>query len=323
MGATRAWLVSGCDEAARQAAVEVVDLVLQQLVQVHAQAVDQGSPRLPPASREAERVLECQGEHILIRAGRAIASGCADRCIGDGMDIGKCLRDAWGLFKLDVGPLIVTAVIAAVIAGVVRLIIILATGASIASTSAGWFIGGIGVVSGFFASLLLAVVLVLVYAWFIATTLRMITRRVREHRAADFDDMADFSRIGAFAVAAVVLGIIIVIGYALLIIPGLIFTTFWLFTLPLMVDRGLGLGDAMTESQRLAREPGYLHTFAVWVVGAIVVAIVSSVLNSIPLIGPVLGLLTAPFAMAYVVSMYFQATGQGQVVDDALREGGA
>ena len=239
------------------------------------------------------------------------------------MDIGKCFRDAWGLFKLDVGPLIVTAVIAAVIAGVVRLIVVLATGASIASTSAGWFIGGIGVISGFFASLLLAVVFVLVYAWFIATTLRMIVRRVREHRAADFDDLADFSRIGAFAVAAVILGLIIVIGYALLIVPGLIFTTFWLFTLPLMVDKGLGLGDAMTESQRLAREPGYLHTFAVWVVGAIALAIVASILNWVPLIGPVLGLLTAPFGMAYVVSMYFQATGQGQIVEAALQEGGA
>jgi hypothetical protein len=53
------------------------------------------------------------------------------------------------------------------------------------------------------------------------------------------------------------------------------------------------------------------------------VAIVSSILNSIPLIGPVLGLLTAPFAIAYVVSMYFQATGRGQLVDDALAAGDA
>lgn len=239
------------------------------------------------------------------------------------MDIGKCFRDAWGLFKLDVGPLVVTALIAAVMAGLVRLVIVLATGASVLSTRAGWFIGGIGVVSGFFATLLLAVVLVLVYAWFIATTLRMIMGRVRQQRPADYADMQDFSGIGTFAVAAVVLGLIIVVGYALLIIPGLIFTTFWIFTLPLMADKGLGLGDAMTESQRLAKEPGYPHTFAVWVVGAIVVAIVSSILSPIPLIGPILGLLTAPFSVAYVVSMYFQATGRGELVDAALRQGGA
>ena len=238
------------------------------------------------------------------------------------MDIGKCFKDAWGLFKVDVGPLVVTALIAAVIAWLCRIVIVLATGASIVSTSAGWFIGGIGVVSGFFASLLLAVVLVLVYGWFIATTLRMIMGRVREHRPADYADMQDFSGIGTFAVAAVVLGLIIVVGYALLIIPGLIFTTFWLLTLPLMADRGLGLGDAMSESQRLAKEPGYLHTFAVWFVGAIAVGIVASILDRIPLIGPALGLLTAPFAVAYVLSMYFQATGQGRLVDEALLEAG-
>ncbi len=90
-----------------------------------------------------------------------------------------------------------------------------------------------------------------------------------------------------------------------------------------MADRGAGLADAMSESQQLAAESGYLQTFATWIVGAIAVAIVSSILNSIPLIGPVLGLLTAPFAIAYVVSMYFQATGRGQLVDDALAAGDA
>lgn len=239
------------------------------------------------------------------------------------MDIGKCFRDAWGLFKLDVGPLIVTALVAAVTAAIVRFVIVLAVGGSVLSTRAGWFVGGVGAVTGFFASLLLAVVLVLVYGWFIATSLRMIMGRVRQHRPADYADMQDFSGIGTYAVASVVLGLILVVGYALLIIPGLIFTTFWVFTLPLMADRGLGLGDAMSGSQQLAREGGgYLHTFAVWFVGSLAVGIVASILNALPVIGQVLGLLTAPFAVAYVVSMYFQATGQGHLVDESLRAGG-
>ncbi len=78
------------------------------------------------------------------------------------MDIGKCFRDAWGLFKLDIGPLIVTALVAAVTAAIVRSVIVLAVGGSVLSTRAGWFVGGVGVVTGFFASVLLAVVLVLV-----------------------------------------------------------------------------------------------------------------------------------------------------------------
>ena len=237
------------------------------------------------------------------------------------MDIGKCFRDAWGLFTLDVGPLIVTALVAAVIAGVVRLIVTLAVGGSVLSTRAGWFIGGVGAVSGFFVALLLAILLVLVYAWFLATTLRMIIGRVRHHRAADYADMQDVSHIGAFAVAGVVLGLILVVGYAALIVPGLILTTFWIFALPIMADRDVGLGDAMTASQELAKEPGYLNTFAVWFVGFIAVAVVASILNQIPLLGTFVGLLTAPYATAYLVSMYYQATGQGHLVDEALRAG--
>ena len=38
------------------------------------------------------------------------------------MDIGKCFKDAWGLFRIDVGPLIAAAVIAAVVMGIVNLI---------------------------------------------------------------------------------------------------------------------------------------------------------------------------------------------------------
>jgi hypothetical protein len=239
------------------------------------------------------------------------------------MDIGKCLKDAWGLFKLDIGPLLVTALIAAFVSWLVRLLVALAVGGSVWSARAGFFIGGVGFVSGFFATILLSVVLVLVYAWFISTTLRMIVGRVREHRAADYGDMQDFSRIGTFAVASVVLGVILVVAYALFVLPGLVLTTFWVFALPLMIDRSLGLGDAMTTSQQLAKEQGYMHTFAVWFVGALVVWVIFLVLGQVPLIGPIIGLLATPFATAYVVSMYFQAVGQGHLVDEALRAGGA
>jgi hypothetical protein len=136
------------------------------------------------------------------------------------MDIGKCFRDAWGLFKLDIGPRLVTALVAAVIAGVARRVIVLAVGGSVLSTRAGWFGGGVGVVSGFFASFILAVVFVLVYAWFIATALRMLVGRVRQHRPADYADLQDFTGAGAVAVAATVLGLVMVVGYALLVIPG-------------------------------------------------------------------------------------------------------
>ena len=38
----------------------------------------------------------------------------------------------------------------------------------------------------------------------------------------------------------------------------------------------------------------------------------------IPVIGFIIGLVAAPFVVAYVVSMYFQAQGQGSLIDEVL-----
>ena len=161
------------------------------------------------------------------------------------MDIGKCFRDAWGLFRLDWGPLVVTALLAGVVLEVVGVVVGLAVGGSLGAFSAVSFTG-LGFGAGLIATLLMAVVCVVVYAWMYAVTLHMILRRVRERRAAEYADLQDLDQIGAFAVAAVILGIIIGIGYLILVVPGLILTTIWLYALPLIGDRRIGVGEAMS-----------------------------------------------------------------------------
>jgi uncharacterized membrane protein len=151
-----------------------------------------------------------------------------------------------------------------------------------------------------------------------AVTFRMIVRRVRERRPADYADLQSFDQIGAFAVAAVVLGVIIGIGYMVLIVPGLILTTLWLYALPLIGDRRRGVGEAMSESKDMAARLGYFTTFVTWLVGAIVIGVIVGVLSIIPIVGVVLGLVVAPFGVAYVLSMYFQANGEGHLVDAAV-----
>lgn len=233
------------------------------------------------------------------------------------MDVGKCFRDAWGLFKLDLGPLAVTALIAAVIVGVANLVVGLAIGGGLAAVDAGGF-RGLAIGSAFVASLVLLVVSVVVYAWMYAVTFRMILRRVREHRPAQYADLQDLDLIGAFAAAAV-LGIIVGIGYLLFVIPGLILTTIWLYALPLVGDRRLGVSEAMAQSRAMAARPGYMTTFATWLVGGIVVGVIVALLSIIPVVGVVIGLVAAaPFGVAYVLSMYFQAQGEGHLIDAAL-----
>lgn len=216
------------------------------------------------------------------------------------MDIGRCFNDAWDLFLLDRGPLTATAIIAAVVVGLVRLLV--------------GFVAGLG----FLEDLLIAIAVVVVYAWMYAVVFHMMLRRVREKRPAKYSDMQDFDRIGSFATAAVVVGVIIGLGYALLVIPGLLLTTIWVYALPLTGDRGVGLSEAMSQSKRLASASGLFTTFAAWLVGAVAVGVVVGVLNWIPVVGLVVGLLAVPFGMGYVVSMYFQAIGEGHLIAEAV-----
>jgi membrane-anchored glycerophosphoryl diester phosphodiesterase (GDPDase) len=235
-----------------------------------------------------------------------------------GMDIAKCFKDAWGLYKLDMGPLAVTAVVAGVIVAVASLLVGLIVGGSVTAVRFGGVAGGLGFASAVLASLALAIVGVVVYSWMLATVIHMIMRRVRERRAADYGDMSDFSELGTFMVAYVVLGLIVMVCYFALFIPGLIVTTLWIFALPLIIDHKLSLGRAMSESQHMAAAPGYVTTFATWFVGALVVGVIVAVFNLIPVVGLIIGLLAAPFGVGYVISMYFQSTGEGYLIDAAL-----
>lgn len=235
------------------------------------------------------------------------------------MDIGKCFSHAWGLFKLDWGPLVVTALVAAVIVGVVRALVGLALEGVQGLGAFSLSFAGIGFGSALVFTLIVGIVTVVAYAWMYAVTFHMVLRRIREGRPAQYADMQDFDQIGAFAVAGVVLGVLIGIGYLLLIIPGLILTTLWVFALPLIGDRRASVGTAMSESKDMAARLGYMTTFVTWLVGAIVVGVIVGLLSVIPVVGVIIGLVAAPFAVAYVVSMYFQAQGQGGVVDAALR----
>jgi hypothetical protein len=237
----------------------------------------------------------------------------------DDVDIGRCFKDAWGLFRLDWGPLVVTALIAAVVVEAVGLIVGLAVGGGIGAVSAVSFTG-FGSGSARLATVLMAVVGIVVYAWMYAVTFRMILRRVRESRPAEYGDLQSLDQIGAFAVTAAILAIAVGIGYVLLVVPGLILTTIWLYALPLIGDRRVGVGEALSQSRRMAAHPGYATTFVTWLVGAIVIGVIVGVLSVVPVAGVILGLVAAPFGVAYVLSMYFQANGEGRLIDAVLAQ---
>jgi len=174
---------------------------------------------------------------------------------------------------------------------------------------------GVTVVAG----LVVAVLAILVTAWEYNVLLKMMLRRIREGRAAEMGDMAlGMQGIGAFVVALLVLGILIGIGFALLIIPGLILMTIWVYVLVLIADKRLGLGEAMSESTALAKKPGYVMTFVALLVAGIAYSVVSWILSLIPVVGWIITLFLGLYLLAYVVAMYFQARGETDLLDHAL-----
>jgi hypothetical protein len=243
------------------------------------------------------------------------------------MDIGRCFKDAWNLLMKDLAPLIVTAIVGSVVVGVVALVMGLAAGGAMLGSGTFTLDSATNEIQvddvnwGVFvlAVLLISVVALVVGAWEYSTLLKIMLRRVRDGRAATMDDLKlGFEGIGGFIVALIVLGLLIGIGFVFLIIPGLILMTIWAYALVRVADKGSRLGDAMSESTALAKVPGYLMTFVTLLVGGIVVGVVSGILGMIPVIGQILSAFVGLYMIAYIVAMYFQATGEMHLLDHAL-----
>ena len=267
------------------------------------------------------------------------------------MDIGKLFRDAWGLFVKDIGPLLVGVLIASIVPAIAAIVIVAATvGASLSGLqensqgtvtgldSVNWALIVIGTVTLVVVTLFLSVPLYVGILW-------GVIRRIREGREMAYGDaFSGFGLFGRVIWATVLIGLIItaifvvptaaivggavassavlvgfgvvvflaaMVGYVYLVVA-------WAYVFPVIVDRGLGVTAAMGESRRLVHGSGWWWTFLVLFVLQLVVGAVSAVLGLIPLIGALASIALYPFALTYVVAMYFQARGEGQLIDAVL-----
>ena len=267
------------------------------------------------------------------------------------MDIGKLFRDAWGLFVKDIGPLIVGILIASIVPAVAAVVI---AAAGLAASIRGLQVDSEGTVTGVesvnWALLVIGAVAILVVALFLTVPLYVgilsgVIRRVREGRQMAYGDaFSGFGLFGRVIWAAVLLSLIfaaiflvptavivggavagsgILAGLGVLVllvamVPYAYLLVAWAYVFPVIVDRGLGVTESMAESRRLVHGTGWWWTFLMLFVLQLVVGAVSAVLGLIPVIGAVATIVLYPFVLTYVVAMYFQARGEGQLVDAVL-----
>jgi hypothetical protein len=135
----------------------------------------------------------------------------------------------------------------------------------------------------------------------------MVVKRVTDKQQPEVGDVfGQMNRFWSFFAAALVLGLLIGLA-SLTIIGGILLATIWLYVFPLMVDRGLGLGDAMSASYRMVKEAGFWEHLALIIVFAVIVSIANGAL----------AVLATPFLVAAVAAGYYVAAGKGDELERA------
>ena len=155
-------------------------------------------------------------------------------------------------------------------------------------------------------------------AFWLQGTLIEAVRDVRDGRA-DLSVGETFGRIlpslNRIVIAGIVLGTAIGIGFLLLIVPGLVVLTLWIFVIPAIVLENRGIGDAFGRSRELVRGNGW-NVFGVIVLTFVLLFGVSLAIRLIltplddwlaSLIQQIVGnTLVAPFAIIVWTLSYYR-----------------
>jgi hypothetical protein len=138
--------------------------------------------------------------------------------------------------------------------------------------------------------------------WFALNLLQETLECLRTGRPVRWQ--AAYDRPGNFArswVLTLVMGIPLALGYALLIVPGVLLSLYW-FHAPMLVADGRGVVEALRESGRLFRKRNdWAAYFLNWLILAILGALGGSIGIAI--------VLTLPIALVYLSLCYTDETG--------------
>jgi hypothetical protein len=184
------------------------------------------------------------------------------------LDIGLVFKQGWRLFVKDIGPLIIGALIVGLLSIVT-----------------------LGILAG----------------PLVAGLYGMVVKRVRDGQRPEVGDVfGQMDRFWSFFAAALVLGLLIGLA-SLTIIGGILLATIWLYVFPLMVDRRMGLGEAMRTSYEMVTQAGFWEHLAL----VIVFLVIASIANG------ALAILATPFFVAAVAAGYYLAAGRGDELERA------
>lgn len=172
------------------------------------------------------------------------------------VNIGEALSWAWAQFKANPGPMVVPGLLFLVL-------VVVLTGASFGllrpSTDTVSYGSGAtlqvstGPGAGAVAAFILVYLVFIVAAFYITASMIAGALRVADGQPVTMSTFLKPERIGAVIGTSIVVGLIVSIGMALCIIPGLIAIFLLQFAVFFVVDKRVSLGEALSASSGLAR----------------------------------------------------------------------
>ena len=182
------------------------------------------------------------------------------------LDVGLAFKNGWNAFTADIVPLLVGTLIAGILSVIT-----------------------LGILAGPLTAGLYS----------------MVVGRIRDGRHAEIGDVFScMNRFWGFLWAAIVLVVLIALA-SLTIIGGVLLATVWIYVFPFMVDRKMGLTDAMSASYHQVVDNGFWEHLALIVVFFAIGAVASGWV----------GILTTPFTIAVVTAAYFVTRGHQGLIE--------
>ena len=120
---------------------------------------------------------------------------------------------------------------------------------------------------------------------------------VKNGEKPEFSELWDFSNYLQLAFLCIACGIIISIGYMLLIIPGIILSIWFLYSVFFVADKNMNFWEAMMLSKTRAGETGFFNHFVIFIILCIINAIGS-------MAGGLGALVTGPFGFLLLALVY-------------------
>jgi hypothetical protein len=171
------------------------------------------------------------------------------------------------------------------------------------------------IIGGFVVHLLTVFSLGLLAGPFMGGYTLLIILYLRENKRPVFNDI--FSGLQQFAnlFPYFLILLFIFIGLKLLILPGLIFATWWIYVLPLMVDRQMPFMKAMQLSMTKVNEKGFLMHFVFLLLLYFIPILLINLFSAIIPLVFILNILLPPFQISCLSSLYIDQFGRA---DDSI-----